>query len=172
MFCGETLRNACSDRGPAHSSCQNFSVGRLRWTSIAGHVGDTSMCQLTHRAVAIRAPSNSGGALHTWPLAWQSAHVCRWGTYSVYPARSKHYSWWTICTRRVWGDQASKPASRWGISERSRCQVWVYSSRGSGLVRTKADEGQGQRAGQEVSLAGVGDRLDSTTKDNEHWSLA
>ena len=29
------------------------------------------------------------------------------------------------------------------------------------------DEGRGQRAGQEFSLAGVGDRLDSTTKDNE-----
>jgi len=26
------------------------------------------------------------------------------------------------------------------------------------------DEGGGQRAGQEVSLAGVGDRLDSTTR--------
>jgi len=30
------------------------------------------------------------------------------------------------------------------------------------------DEGQGQGAGQEVCLAGVGDHLDSTTKDNEH----
>jgi len=47
------------------------------------------------------------------------------------------------------------------------CQVQVYSSRGSGQVRTKADNGGEQRAGQEVSLAGVGDRLDSTTKDNE-----
>ena len=47
------------------------------------------------------------------------------------------------------------------------CQVWVYSSRGSGQVRTKTDEGQGQGAGQEVSPAGVGDHLDSTTKDNE-----
>jgi len=47
------------------------------------------------------------------------------------------------------------------------CQVWVYSGRGSGQVRTKADEGREQRAGQEVSPAGVGDRLDSTTKDNE-----
>jgi len=47
------------------------------------------------------------------------------------------------------------------------CQVRVYSGRGSGQVQTKADEGQGQRAGQEVSPAGVGDRLDSTTKDNE-----
>jgi len=47
------------------------------------------------------------------------------------------------------------------------CQVRVYSGRGSGQVRMKADEGQEQRAGQEVSLAEVGDRLDSTTKDNE-----
>ena len=47
------------------------------------------------------------------------------------------------------------------------CQVRVYSGRGSGQVRTKADEGREQRAGQEVSPAGVGDRVDSTTKDNE-----
>ena len=47
------------------------------------------------------------------------------------------------------------------------CQVWVYSGRGSSQVRMKTDEGQGQGAGQGVSLAGVGDRLDSTTKDNE-----
>jgi len=47
------------------------------------------------------------------------------------------------------------------------CQVQVYSGRGSGQVWTKADKGQGQGAGQEVSPAGVGDRLDSTTKDNE-----
>ena len=31
----------------------------------------------------------------------------------------------------------------------------------------KTDKGQGQGAGQEVSPAGVGDRLDSMTKDNE-----
>jgi len=48
------------------------------------------------------------------------------------------------------------------------CQVRVYSGRGSSQVRMKADEGREQRAGKEVSLAGVGDRLDSTTKDNEH----
>ena len=47
------------------------------------------------------------------------------------------------------------------------CQVLVYSGRGSGQVRTNVDEGQEQRAGQEVSPAGVGDRVDSTTKDNE-----
>jgi len=47
------------------------------------------------------------------------------------------------------------------------CQVRVYSGKGSGQVRTKTDGGQGQRAGQEISPAGVGDRLDSTTKDNE-----
>ena len=49
----------------------------------------------------------------------------------------------------------------------SICQVRVYSGRGSGQVRTETDEGQGQGAGQGVSPAGVGDRLDSTTKDNE-----
>ena len=48
-----------------------------------------------------------------------------------------------------------------------RCQVRVYSGKGSGQVWTKTDGGQGQRAGQEISPAGVGDRLDSTTKDNE-----
>jgi len=48
-----------------------------------------------------------------------------------------------------------------------KCQVWVYSSRGSGQVWMKLDEGREQRAGQEVSLAGVGDCSDSTTKDNE-----
>jgi len=37
----------------------------------------------------------------------------------------------------------------------SLCQVWVYSGRGSGQVRTEADEGREQRAGQGVSLAGV-----------------
>jgi len=47
------------------------------------------------------------------------------------------------------------------------CQVRVYSGRGSGQVRTETGEGRGQRAGQEISLAGVGDRSDSTTKDNE-----
>ena len=34
-------------------------------------------------------------------------------------------------------------------------------------VRMETDEGREQRAGQEVSLAGVGDCVDSTTKDNE-----
>jgi len=47
------------------------------------------------------------------------------------------------------------------------CQVRVYSGRGSGQFRTETDEGRGQRAGQEISPAGVGNRLDSTTKDNE-----
>jgi len=49
----------------------------------------------------------------------------------------------------------------------SICQVRVYSGRGSGQVRTKMDEGQGQGAGQGVNPAGVGDRLDSMTKDNK-----
>jgi len=44
------------------------------------------------------------------------------------------------------------------------CQVRVYSSRGSSQVWMKTDEGGGQRAGQEVSPAGVGDCLDSTTR--------
>jgi len=35
------------------------------------------------------------------------------------------------------------------------CQVRVYSGRGSGQVRTKADEGEGQRAGKGISPAGV-----------------
>ena len=43
------------------------------------------------------------------------------------------------------------------------CQVQVYSSRGSSQVWTKMDKGKGQRAGQDVSPARVGDRLDSTT---------
>jgi len=47
------------------------------------------------------------------------------------------------------------------------CQVWVYSGKGSSQVRTETDEERGQRAGQEISPAGVGDRLDSMTKDNE-----
>jgi len=47
------------------------------------------------------------------------------------------------------------------------CQVRVYSGKGSGQVRMEMDEGQGQGAGQGVSPARVGDRLDSTTKDNE-----
>ena len=47
------------------------------------------------------------------------------------------------------------------------CQVRVYSGRGSGQVRTKMDKGREQRAGQEVSPARVGDRLDSMTKDNK-----
>jgi len=49
----------------------------------------------------------------------------------------------------------------------ANCQVRVYSGRESGQVWTKADEGREQRAGQEVSPAGVGDCVDSTTKDNE-----
>ena len=53
------------------------------------------------------------------------------------------------------------------INTGGMCQVRVYSGRGSGQVWTKADEGQGQEAGQEVSPAGVGDRLDSTTEDNK-----
>jgi len=54
-----------------------------------------------------------------------------------------------------------------GCAEEGECQVRVYSSKGSGQVRMETDEGQGQRAGQEISPAGVGDHLDSTTKDNE-----
>jgi len=58
------------------------------------------------------------------------------------------------------------------IDCQAHCQVRVYSGKGSGQVRTETDEGREQRAGQEVSPAGVGDRMDSTTKDNERWSLA
>jgi len=53
------------------------------------------------------------------------------------------------------------------IGDNSDCQVRVYSGRGSGQVRMKVDKGRRQGAGQEVSPAGVGDRLDSTTKDNK-----
>jgi len=35
------------------------------------------------------------------------------------------------------------------------CQVQVYSGRGSGQVRTKTDEGRGQRFGQRLARAGV-----------------
>ena len=61
-------------------------------------------------------------------------------------------------------------ARGWVVVDRgtlANCQVRVYSGKGSSQVRTETDEGQGQRAGQEISPAGVGDRLDSTTKDNE-----
>ena len=57
--------------------------------------------------------------------------------------------------------------SMYGITFANICQVRVYSGRGSGQVRMKTDEGREQRAGQEISPAGVGDRLDSTTKDNK-----
>ena len=46
------------------------------------------------------------------------------------------------------------------------CQVRVYSGRGSGQVQTKANEGR-RAGGWTRSPAGAGDRLDSTTKDNE-----
>jgi len=59
------------------------------------------------------------------------------------------------------------PLIDWVLSSLTFCQVRVYSGRGSGQVRTKADKGREQRAGQGISPAGVGDRLDSTTKDNE-----
>ena len=42
-----------------------------------------------------------------------------------------------------------------------------YTGRGSSQFQTETDEGRGQRAGQEIILAGDGDRLDSMTKDNE-----
>jgi len=44
------------------------------------------------------------------------------------------------------------------------CQVQVYSSRGSGQGQMGVDKGRGQRAGQEISLVGDGDCLDSTTR--------
>jgi len=65
-------------------------------------------------------------------------------------------------TSHVTGDSGALPGCAAG-----GCQVQVYSGRGSGQVRMKADGGQGQGAGQEVSPAGVDDRLDSMTKDNE-----
>jgi len=47
------------------------------------------------------------------------------------------------------------------------CQVQVYSGKGSSQVQMETDKGRGQRAGQEISPAGVGDGLDSMTKDNK-----
>jgi len=41
------------------------------------------------------------------------------------------------------------------MAKETICQVRVYSGRGSSQVRTKADEGEGQRAGQGISPAGV-----------------
>ena len=41
------------------------------------------------------------------------------------------------------------------VNDAAMCQVQVYSGRGSGQVRMKADEGEGQRAGQEISPARV-----------------
>ena len=35
------------------------------------------------------------------------------------------------------------------------CQVWVYSGKRSGQVRTETDKGEGQGAGQGFSPAGV-----------------
>ena len=63
---------------------------------------------------------------------------------------------------QMWNVYQMSPQQDMGV-----CQVRVYSGKGSGQVRTETDEGRGQRAGQEISPAGVGDRLDSTTKDNE-----
>jgi len=70
-------------RGPAHGSHQNFSAWQLRWTSIAGHVGDTSMCQLTHRAVAIKLLQTVEG-LHTLDRQLGRAHMSAGGEHTVY----------------------------------------------------------------------------------------
>jgi len=42
-----------------------------------------------------------------------------------------------------------------GMEWIDECQVRVYSGRGSGQVQTETDEGEGQRAGQGISPAGV-----------------
>ena len=80
------------------------------------------------------------------------------------------YTMWTCISQPTHATQQKEyvPAETVGDSGMwADCQVRVYSGRGSSQVRTKTDEGRGQRAGQEISPAGVGDRLDSMTKDNE-----
>jgi len=69
--------------------------------------------------------------------------------------------------KTIWSKKGSSSPSPITILHLGACQVRVYSGRGSGQVWTKSDEGREQRVGQEISPAGVGDRLDSTTKDNE-----
>jgi len=65
----------------------------------------------------------------------------------------------------------TKPSNSRGNTPKSGQAKTVKSGStpvgGSGQVQMKADKGQRQGAGQEVSPAGVGDRLDSMTKDNE-----
>ena len=68
----------------------------------------------------------------------------------LHPLSHTSYPWATRC-----------------VLTQMNCQVRIYSGKGSGQVRTETDEGREQRAGQEVSPAEVGDRVDSTTKDNE-----
>jgi len=82
----------------------------------------------------------------------------------VYPRHGKDVHQVMATMRECIGIHPSVPS----INDHCLCQVWVYSGRGSGQVQTKMDEGRGQRAGQEVSPAGVGDRLDSMTKDKKH----
>ena len=79
----------------------------------------------------------------------------------------KPWNWETELGERLRLVRALNAAARRVSDAEGSCQVRVYSGRGSGQVRTKTDEGREQRAGQEVSPAGVGDRVDSTTKDNE-----
>ena len=71
----------------------------------------------------------------------------------------------TIHKRKAKSQQSSRPTKRMVSSldtnttqpSNLSCQVRVYSGRGSGQVWTKSDGGREQRAGQEVSPAGVGD---------------
>ena len=74
--------------------------------------------------------------------------------------------WWWWLTRSG-GHCRHRHIGGGGLCIGGGCQVRVYSGRGSGQVRTKTDERREQRAGQEISPAGVGDRLDSMTKDNK-----
>ena len=56
------------------------------------------------------------------------------------------------------GSQSDAVGQVQGIAMRHfviSCQVRVYSGRGSGQVRTKTDEGRGQRFGQRLARAGV-----------------
>ena len=95
----------------------------------------------------------------------------------LFSYKSVHYPCAVICWFNKIGDRPDEDTGMWKVRPSTLpnhsphfvviCQVWVYSGRGSGQVRMKVDKGQRQGAGQEVSLAGVGDHLDSTTEDNE-----
>ena len=83
-----------------------------------------------------------------------------WGQTGIGHCRLSSWSQCLCQFRRAEAEGGSRDV---GYMDR-HCQVQVYSGRGSGQVRMKMDKGGGQRAGQEVSPAGVGDCLDSMTR--------